>query len=169
MKRDEFMTELLKALEDAVRRHYGGDLVTLALFGSVARGTHTPESDLDLLVIAKNLPDGRVRRVRDFMEHVEDPLEHVLVRPRQPGDQLELSPIIKTPKEVEAGSYLFLDMIEEALILVDRGDSFRGYLDRLREKLRTWGAHKVYEKGGYYWVLKPDWKRGEILDLSVQL
>jgi hypothetical protein len=41
--------------------------VSLVVFGSVGRGTAGPASDLDLLVVASGLPDGRALRVRDFM------------------------------------------------------------------------------------------------------
>ena len=45
---------------------YADDLVVCALFGSYARGTATPESDIDLLVVARNLPRGRMNRVQQF-------------------------------------------------------------------------------------------------------
>jgi len=47
-----------RALQDfaaAVRRHYGDRLRGLYLFGSRARGDHTPESDADVAVV---LADG---------------------------------------------------------------------------------------------------------------
>lgn len=42
-------------LLDMARRLYGTRLATLLVFGSVARGTDGPHSDLDLLVVARDL------------------------------------------------------------------------------------------------------------------
>jgi len=52
------------------------------------------------------------------------------------------------------GSFLFLDMIEDAVILYDRNNFFRNYLSELKGKLKKYGAKKIYKKGGYYWILK---------------
>jgi hypothetical protein len=54
-------------------------------------------------------------RVSDF-EAVESRL------PEQ--DRHRLSPVFKTPQEVEAGSPLFLDMIADARLLFDRDGFF---------------------------------------------
>ena len=150
---------------EAVKVFYGDDLVSVAVFGSMARGTHHPESDLDLLIVSKNLPRGRAKRVLAFIEHVEEGLAPELRSLEKKGLRMELSPVIKTPDEVRFGSFLFLDMVDEALILYDREGFFRHYLDGLGAKLKTWGAKKVRRKGGYVWILKPDLKRGEVLTL----
>ena len=81
------------------------------------------------------------------------------------GVQTYLSPVFKTPGEVRQGSLLFLDMVEEARILHDRGEFLRVYLDGLRARLRELGARRVMRGGGYYWQLKPDLKPGELITL----
>ncbi|MDW8468756.1 MAG: hypothetical protein RML56_06990 [Burkholderiales bacterium] len=40
-----------------------------------------------------------------------------------------------------------------------------GYLDELAARLKAMGAHRVYEDGGYYWVLKPDYKPSDRIAL----
>jgi predicted nucleotidyltransferase len=144
--------------------HYGERLVSLAVFGSVARGTPKPESDIDLLLVADPLPQGRMARVREF-EAVDRELSPALERARRQGIHTTLSPVLKTPTEVEAGSLLFLDMIEEARILVDRGDFLRGFLDGFAFRLGELGAKRVRKGAGYYWILKPDLRPGEEITL----
>jgi predicted nucleotidyltransferase len=73
-KFDHLLAEVLKAAQD----HYGGRLVTLAVFGSVARGTQRFDSDIDLVLICDSLPAGRIRRMEEF-KLVEDRLEPVLL------------------------------------------------------------------------------------------
>jgi predicted nucleotidyltransferase len=54
---------LLVEVTQRVRHHYGARLVSLVVFGSIGRGTARPDSDVDLLIVAENLPDGRMARV----------------------------------------------------------------------------------------------------------
>lgn len=78
-------------------------LVTLAVFGSVARDRFSPESDIDLLIVVRDLPRFRYRRVQEFIEGVEKPLEEEIRRLRKQGMNPELSPVLKTPEEVAYG------------------------------------------------------------------
>jgi hypothetical protein len=73
--------------------------------------------------------------------------------------------IKKIFKEVKTGSFLFLDMIEDAIIYYDRNEFFRNYLNTLKEKLKRYGAKKVYKKGGYYWVIKEDFNIKEGIEI----
>ena len=93
------------------RRHYGGRLVSVALFGSVARGVATPESDLDVLVVAEDLVAGRLDRVEEFAA-----VESRVHERTQGAGRPELSPVIKTPQEVLLGSPLFWDMTRASLL-----------------------------------------------------
>ena len=60
------LEDLLAAVLAACRQHYGERLVSLAVFGSVGRGVPRPDSDVDLLIVARDLPRGRVARAADF-------------------------------------------------------------------------------------------------------
>jgi predicted nucleotidyltransferase len=151
---------ILRALTPACHVYYGERLVSLAVFGSVARGLMRPDSDIDILLVADPLPRGRMRRIEEF-GRVEDALGERLRDAAQAGIQTTLSPVIKTPAEVEYGSFLFLDMTDQARILYDQDGFLRSYLDGLSERLKAMGAKRVYSKGAYYWVLKPGLKPGE--------
>jgi predicted nucleotidyltransferase len=156
--------ELLNALVVACQRHYGQRLVSLAVFGSVGRGTPRPDSDVDLLIVAEDLPRGRVARVGDFVR-VEADMADVLRRLRSVGVTSELSPVLKTPSEVEQGSPLFLDMLEDARILVDRGGFLMQAFERLRARLTQLGARRIWRGNAWFWDLKPDYRPGEVFEL----
>ncbi|WP_025775137.1 hypothetical protein MTCOM_15520 [Moorella thermoacetica] len=44
----------IKEFCELLKQQLGGKLLATRLFGSVARGTATPESDIDILVVVKN-------------------------------------------------------------------------------------------------------------------
>ena len=156
--------ELLDALVATCRRHYGQRLVSLAVFGSVGRRTPRPDSDIDLLIVAEDLPRGRVARVGDFAK-IEAELGETLRRLRSDGVTTELSPVLKTPSEVQQGSPLFLDMLEDARLLVDRDAFLERAFEALRARLARLGARRIWRGTAWFWDLKPDYKPGEVFEL----
>lgn len=160
----EAFEETLQHLLDACKKVYGRDLITLAVFGSVARGTPNPNSDIDIMLVIKNLPSGRMKRMQQFDE-VEKMMEPWISSLKKYQIYTMLSPVIKTPKEVETGSLLFLDMIEDARILYDRDDFFAIFLNNFAKKLKNMGAFKVSNGEKWHWVIKPDYKQGEVFDI----
>lgn len=153
------------ALLAACRDIYRHRLVSLAIFGSWARRAATPASDVDVLLVAEPLPPGRMKRVIEF-EAVEERTEDVR-RSLWPQDHClpQLSPVIKTRKEVLAGSPLFLDMTESCDLLCDKDGFLGGYLDQLRRRMQAHGSRKHWVKGGYYWEYKPGAKPLQVIEL----
>ena len=133
---------LIELLLAECRKSYGSRLISFCIFGSAARQTVGPHSDIDFLLVVDPLPDGRVRRVAEFMT-VERALHGALANARQMGIFIELSPVLKTPDEVRIGSPLFLDMVEDGKILYDRDGFFEKFLSDFRRRLQAQGAHRV--------------------------
>jgi predicted nucleotidyltransferase len=156
--------DLQERLLAEVKTLYSNRLVSLVLFGSVARGTPGPESDIDFLIVADPLPNGRMRRVAEF-EAAEGNLGPYLQTYSQEGVFTCLSPVFKTPAEVKQGSLLFLDMVDDARIVYDRNGFFERYLNGLRKRLQDLGARKIQHAGAWYWDLKPDFRKGDIIEL----
>lgn len=163
MYRDQF-DHILAALVPACEAAYGERMRSVAVYGSVARGTMRPDSDIDLMIVAEPLPNGRFARAAEF-EAAEDLLAPVLKNARSAGVHTLLSAIIKTPDELRRGSFLHLDMTDQARILHDTNGLLRSYLDGLAARLKAMGAHRVTKGGGYYWVLKPDYQPGDRIEL----
>jgi uncharacterized protein len=162
------LLERYEALADAMlaelRAAYGSRLVACAVFGSVGRGTPRADSDIDVLLVVRGLPRGRLNRVEEFLP-VEARLEPLLQVVDAGSAPIALSPVFKTPEEVQAGSPLFLDMVEDARILWDPEGFLAAHLDRLRARLRQLGARRIRRGNAWYWELKPDLKPGEIFAL----
>jgi len=156
---------LLHSLRQACREVYGDRLVALCVFGSWARGVATPESDLDILVVADALPRGRMKRLDEF-EAVERATQPTceLVWP-DAARSLALSPVLKTPDELQAGSPLYLDMTLWRIVLEDRDGVLERYLSGLASRMAQLGSRRTETKGGAYWDYKPSVMPGEVVEL----
>lgn len=157
-------SSLLGRLVEALRARLGESLVSVVVYGSVARGEARRDSDVDLLIVAENLPRSRLARQDLFME-VEEGLEEDLRRLEEEGFFVDFSPVILTPEEARRTRPLYLDMVEDAVILYDRGGFFESVLARLRSRLEELGAERVRLGRRWYWRLKKNYKWGEVIEL----
>lgn len=147
---------ILKDLKENIVNYYSDRLISLVVFGSFARGTATPESDVDLLLIVNGLHKRKMKRIEEFIDNVEEKIENV---------SNYISPIIKTPEEISSGSPILLDMVIDSIILYDKGNFFKRTIEKLRERLEELGSKRVFKGNRWYWILKPDLKFGEIIEL----
>jgi predicted nucleotidyltransferase len=88
----EHYDALLGRLRTELIAHYGSRLVSVAVFGSVGRGTPRHDSDVDVLVVARELPRGRTGRVEEFLP-VESRLEPWLSPTDGSSGPIMLSPV----------------------------------------------------------------------------
>jgi len=82
LKLKEEFEKLLEILLKELQKYYGERLFSVVVYGSVARGTHRPDSDLDLLIIVENLPKSSYDRFMEFLK-IEEKLEPHLRRLRK--------------------------------------------------------------------------------------
>jgi predicted nucleotidyltransferase len=136
---------------------YAEALVSVVLFGSWARGEERAESDIDLLVISKHFPGSRLDRHRDMFEAVKAVTKDFALR---------ASIIPLTPEEASTTKPFYLGILTAHALLYDRDGFFATILQRLEQRLAELGSERRVDKDGYeYWVLKPDFKPGEVVEL----
>lgn len=155
---------LLNNMLKIMKEEFKDDLISVVVYGSVARGDNRNDSDVDLLIIMKNLPkDSMLKRIRLFETKVEDNLN--LDEYWKMGYYISLSPVLKTPEEAEKFSPPYLDMVYDAVILYDSNYFFTRILQKLRDRLKELGAERVRMGKKWYWVLKKDSRFGETVEL----
>jgi predicted nucleotidyltransferase len=161
--RRRFLKELLTILEG----FFGEDLVSVVVFGSVARGDAKPSSDTDVLVVARNMPRsmsdrmGTMVRVLMNLEKTEVYRE---LREKGVCTWIQFHPL--SVEEAGLNRPIYLDMVEDAVILLDKNGFMKTVFDRLRKRLEELKARRVYlEDGSWFWDLKPDIKRGEVVEI----
>lgn len=151
---------VLRVAADAWNAFLGDRLISLILFGSVARGTAQESSDLDLLVILEQVPRSLRERRRILLEV----WERERVVKGLPASEWNL--VVKSPDEAQSHSPLYLDIVEDGIILLDRGRFFEQILDEMRERMRILGSRRVYlADGSWYWDLKPSFRFGEVVEI----
>jgi HEPN domain-containing protein/predicted nucleotidyltransferase len=148
----DHLWELAGKTLEACSQVYGARLVSFAVFGSLGRGTPSPNSDLDILLVVTKLPAGRLARMNEFGK-VELMVAEELEDLHRLGIWASLSPILKTPAEVRIGSLLFLDMVTDAVVLFDQDGFLTRYLEDLAARLSALGAKKVRTGERWHWAL----------------
>jgi len=105
----------------ALQQGFGRKLVAVVLFGSRARGDAKEESDWDMLVIAKDLPERQIERYRRTKE----------ILPQKWRGRISI--LAKTPDEFEAVlPSLYLEIALDGLILYDPQEYAGTQLQKLR-------------------------------------
>lgn len=160
MRGYEDYKEILKKFMQLLQKRIGDNLISLVLYGSVARGAAKDESDIDLLIILKDAPAAYYERLEPVIE-IE-----LKMRESASGAPPIFSSLILSKEEAMENRNIFLDMIENSIILYDKDDFFRNRLKAMKNRLQELGSRKfILKDNTWYWQLKPDMKAGEILEL----
>ena len=155
---------LVYGLLRALLKRWGDKLVSLVVFGSVARGDARRDSDIDLLIVAKELPRSRFRR-QEMFEEAESEVGHLIEELWNRGYTTDFSPVILSVEEAERHRPLYLDMVEDAVVVYDKDGFMQRILSELTERLQELGAERVWIGKKWYWRLKKDYKPGEVIEL----
>lgn len=120
---NEKFWQLPEAYTYALKEKLGEKLVSVVLFGSVARKEADRFSDVDLIVVCHDLPRTRLSRT-EILEEPDRAVEAFLESLWKQGVYTDVIPILKTPEEAEKIVPLYFDLVEDAVILFDRENFF---------------------------------------------
>jgi len=147
--------ELARGVARNLVARHGDALVSVVLFGSVARGAAKDNSDIDLVLVFRDPPRSRDGRFRLFWDAL-GALEDRRVELARMGIGVDWSPIVLSVAEARHRSRLYLDLVDEAELLVDHDGFFQAVLDDMRARLIEIGATKTtYPDGSGCWDLNP--------------
>lgn len=124
---------ILSAMVQELHEEFGERLVAVAVYGSYARGTATPHSDIDLLVVIRNLP-------RDWktIHYLEDEWSR---KGRQFGKRFQV--ILASPEDVEdsveGAAPLMLEIYNSHQIVFDREGFFANCIRRMEQLMKERG------------------------------
>ena len=126
---EKMLNKVLDEFLKKCKEKFGDNLISIILFGSYARETATEYSDVDLLVIAKNLPKRRIDRhkvlrdiVLEFIYRYGINISPILIEPR------DLS-----PKDINP---LICGILTGYKIIYDKNNFWKNYLERIKPVIK---------------------------------
>jgi predicted nucleotidyltransferase len=139
---------------------------SIVLFGSVARGEERSRSDIDLIIVSDEFPksySSRFDLLRPIFQKTKG--RDTYLQLLKEGYRFAFSAVPYRPEDLTDTPPLLLDVVEDGIILYDDG-FMRNILTALKEKLRALGSRRIRTRSGrWYWILKPDIKPGEIIQI----
>lgn len=165
-KNKEIIIDLAFRVRDILSGRFGDNMLSLCLFGSVARNSFKEGSDIDFLLILKEASSSYHKRVKEILPVIEE-IRMTKEYGKVEDLRLDIEPsfLIFTSEEIKRHPPILIDIVEEGLILEDKGDFLKKQLEAIKERLKSLGAVRKTTPQGHYWVLKPDIKAGEIIKL----
>jgi len=114
--------EIADLFRDLLLRNFNGRLVSLALYGSVARGTSRKDSDVDFLIIMRDIPRSygdRISLLLPLIYQLEKSEPYLEMRKRDYDPYVQF--VVFREDECIKTRPLFLDLVDDAVILYDEG------------------------------------------------
>ena len=165
----EMPWSLVRRYAELMEESFGEELLGVAAFGSLARGTAKfPESDIDILIVIKGIEKlsfgERIKLTMEVEEKLSMTEEYANFKDVF-GWSPSIQEIILTPGELKVHPSILLDLTTDAIILRDDTGILRKELEKLKKRLKELGAKKVKTGDSWFWILKPDLKMGEEVEL----
>lgn len=138
---EQTLRATLVPVVDALRSALGEQLIAVVLFGSRARGEADETSDWDVLLIAEDLPAGRLKR------------HFALKRALPPDWRGQIALLAKTRAEFEARlPALYLDIAQDGIILYDPRGYAADKLARIRQRQAEAGLQRQRRGDDWVWT-----------------
>lgn len=153
---------LLVKLFYIFKENLADSLLSVGLFGSVAKGTAKKDSDIDLFIITENLDLTFVERIEHFLDLKRDKtIKEEVDFLRSKGYNPKINFIIKEKNNLSA-NFFTIDITFDMLLIYDTG-VLKQFLEENKEKIRKQGIEKKYlDKEKYYLDLNIDF--GEVYE-----
>lgn len=130
-----------RKLVEPLQKHFGKDLIGVAVFGSYVHGTATEKSDLDILIVL----DSQITLQRSFYTWWDENIKSSL--------DVELAPqFVNLPKDVNMVGSIWLEAATASHIVWERGSRLSDVVDEIRKFIANDGARRYWLSGQPYWV-----------------
>jgi len=142
MKLSKKVKEALKFFVEECKKKFGKDLVSIVLFGSRVKGYARPDSDYDILVLVRKLPE--IKKRFDLMESVEDKIWDKY--------QIKISSLLLEPEELfQPINPLLFGILSGYKVLFGKKDWFQN-LSQASQWIKK--LKPVYIEGEREWKIK---------------
>jgi hypothetical protein len=163
----DFYAEVLDCYLSLLCGELRDGLVSVCLYGSVARGTATLESDIDLLIVVSEGKSSYFEMLQPVLRAQAGLREtEGFRRLRCNNASVYLSCLVFSEVEASQNRNIYLDILDEGIILYDPHDFLKQRLGQFKQRLHELGSRRItMEDGRWYWDLKPDLVPGTAFEL----
>jgi predicted nucleotidyltransferase len=160
-----YFAPIIKKYCEILNNYLGERLISIMLFGSIARGDWDKNSDIDILIIVDGWNDkpvwNRIEELRKAKRELEESLEYLEALRAGYWPIIQNYPL--NIEEAKKFNRVYLDAIIDGIILYDKNNFLTNILESLRKKLEEMGSIRItLPNNKYYWILK-DIKAGEVI------
>lgn len=106
------------------------NILGIVLYGSIARKNYSKFSDIDTLVVSNLSFLSSLQLVEQTANKLEPLRRELLV---SKGNFLNISPLILTPPDLQEFHPIFFDIVEQGIILFERGRIITNFISRIRK------------------------------------
>ena len=106
------------------------NILGIVLYGSIAKKNYSKFSDIDTLVVSNLSFLSSLQLVEQTANKLEPLRRELLV---SKGNFLNISPLILTPPDLEEFHPIFFDIVEQGIILFERGRIITNFISRIRK------------------------------------
>ncbi|MEK7786135.1 MAG: nucleotidyltransferase domain-containing protein [Chloroflexota bacterium] len=158
---------LAERFAEMVRQDLGARLTSIVLYGSVARGTARPDSDIDLFVVAGESDEDKGPlwdQVLDLEQTFWNDQEVAALRAQ--GYRASIETYVVSKAQAWRGLPIYLDMTLDAIVLHDPEKFFSRRIDQVKQRMVELRSRREWlSKDTYIWQLKTDAEPGEVISL----
>lgn len=123
----------LKELRELLEYDFGDNFTGLVLFGSYARGTQKPKSDIDIIITFYKLPVRRVEK-QEFISDFLLPLEEKY--------NININAKVSEDNSLEK-TVLFYEIVDYAKIIVDKNNKINRLFNKIRIDYKRGYVEKI--------------------------
>ncbi len=162
----KYLEKFVKKIADILIEHFRDELLGIVWYGSSVRGEFSKESDIDFILVFK-----RIDSVTKIYEKLTK-IVHEDILKTEEFKYLDKRGYLAYPSfyvmslgEFKEHPPILLDPVVEGKILFEKDNIISKEFEKIRKKLKKLGAKRIKVFGDYCWILKPNIKKGEEIEI----
>ena len=149
-----------------LKKNFEDNLLSVILFGSVARGKWTIESDLDLFAIVSNTYSGEIQLSQKIIDLI---IEFEQSHSVKDDNGKDISPSIQVIslflKELDIFRTIFYDIAVDGILIYDRNQFGAKFIKKIKDRIKEKGLKRIFNSDNDFYWKRRNIKFGEIVEL----